>query len=79
MPVCWPQFNDLGPGPSHGFARNTAFRVKELKGSSVVMELTSDMVDQEKLKPYGYDFVLRVTVAVSDDHDGSLTQAVREA
>jgi D-hexose-6-phosphate mutarotase len=76
VPVCWPQFNDMGPGQAHGFARNTQFKVAETFGSRVTLELTPDMLTQEQRDKFPHDFVLRVTVAVSDDHGGSLTQVV---
>ena len=78
IPVCWPQFNDLGPVQAHGFARNSVFSVVALKGSSVIMELLPDAANwsDEARAAFPIDFVLRCTVAVSDDHGGSLTQVV---
>lgn len=37
VPVCFPQFGQLGPLGQHGFARNSAFTVAEASGSSVAM------------------------------------------
>lgn len=72
--MCWPQFNDMGPLSSHGFARNTKFTVKELSESRVVMQLTSADVSVEGF-PSGW--TLSMTVAVSDESGGTLKQAVR--
>ena len=77
IPVCWPQFNDMGEGQSHGFARNTAFKVTETYGSSVTLELTQEMISKDARSKFPHDFVLKVTVADSDDYGGSLTQVVR--
>lgn len=77
--MCWPQFNDLGPVQAHGFARNSTFSVVALKGSSVIMELLPAAANwsDEARDVFPHDFVLRCTVAISDDHKGSLTQVVR--
>jgi hypothetical protein len=37
VPVCFPQFGQLGPLGQHGFARNTAFEVVESSGDSVTL------------------------------------------
>jgi hypothetical protein len=37
VPVCFPQFGQLGPLGQHGFARNTAFEVVESSDSSVTL------------------------------------------
>lgn len=72
-PVCWPQFNDMGPLSSHGFARNSQFAVKEISDSQVVMRLTSEDVAVDGF-PSGWS--LSMTVAVSDDDGGTLKQTV---
>jgi len=37
VPVCFPQFGQLGPLGQHGFARNTAFEVVDSSDSSVTL------------------------------------------
>jgi D-hexose-6-phosphate mutarotase len=73
VPVCWPQFSDMGSGPPHGFARNSYFQVTEQSASRVVLTLSSDSA-KGKLPQ---EFVLEVTVAISDNHGGLLSQQVR--
>lgn len=71
--MCWPQFNDMGPLSSHGFARNTQFTVKEISDAQVVMQLVSDDVSVEEF-PSGW--TLLMTVTLSDDNGGTLKQTV---
>jgi glucose-6-phosphate 1-epimerase len=37
VPVCFPQFGQLGPLGQHGFARNSMFRVTEATDNKVVL------------------------------------------
>lgn len=71
--MCWPQFNDMGPGTSHGFARNSAFEVACLSGSKVELRLNSNQDTKER---FPHDFELRVTVEVTDAKGGTLHQTV---
>eukprot|EP00892_Ulva_mutabilis_P002247 jgi/Ulvmu1/12022/UM083_0035.1 len=73
IPVCWPQFNDMGPLSSHGFARNSQFAVKEISASHVVMQLSSDDVSVDGF-PSGW--TLLMTLALSDDNGGTLKQSL---
>lgn len=65
----------MGSGPPHGFARNSCFQVTKQSDSFVVLTLSSDSA-KGKLPQA---FVLQVTVALSDDHGGQLSQRVRLA
>lgn len=72
--MCWPQFNDMGPGPAHGFARNSLFTVEEQSASRVVLLLSASETTRTH---FPHDFELRISVSVSDDRGGELTQTVR--
>jgi glucose-6-phosphate 1-epimerase len=74
VPICWPQFNDMGPSTSHGFARNSTFSVKDISPEQVVLCLQSSDVEQAG---FPFDWELLVTVCVSDDNRGTLKQTVR--
>lgn len=42
IPVCWPQFSDMGPiKTQHGFARNSTFELKDLSTDTVTLSLTA--------------------------------------
>ncbi|GBF93444.1 glucose-6-phosphate 1-epimerase [Raphidocelis subcapitata] len=68
VPVCFPQFGQLGPLGQHGFARNTAFEVVESSDSSVTLLLKASGREDER---YPHPFELRVSVKLEDE---ALTQ-----
>lgn len=74
IPVCWPQFNDMGPGTSHGFARNSRFEVASLAGCKAVLRLCSS---EDTKREFPHDFELRVAVEITDAQGGTLHQTVR--
>eukprot|EP00959_Pyramimonas_sp_CCMP1952_P307464 6435669-Pyramimonas_sp.AAC.1 len=72
IPVCWPQFSDLGCcAASHGFARNSEWAIASEVGdgaTEVVLTLSSS---EETLKLYPYAFELKFTMRLSES--GKLT------
>jgi D-hexose-6-phosphate mutarotase len=75
IPVCWPQFNDMGPSTSHGFARNSLFEVENQSRDEVTLLLKSN---ENSRATFPFDRELRVKVLVTDDNGGSLIQTVRQ-
>lgn len=72
IPICWPQFGDMGPCKAqHGFARNTTFEVTESKADSITLELRGE-ADTFSDFPHPYILTCKVTVS-----DGSLEQELR--
>lgn len=62
VPVCWPQFNQRGPLPKHGFARNTAWQLEPSEASDgLVFALTDDDASRA-LWPHAFRIELRVTL-----------------
>jgi len=78
IPLCWPQFSDLGPCKTqHGFARNSEFKITDSSTNSVTMELQNDGEGNKTpgFSPpdeFPHKFIL--TCKVSLDQDGSLHQ-----
>lgn len=70
IPICFPQFSDLGPLGQHGFARNSEWSVESTLGADVtelVLVLTSS---EETLAIFRHPFELRFTVHLSDAGPG---------
>jgi len=75
IPVCWPQFGDLGPlKAQHGFARNVAWRLDQVArrlqpdGSSDVSAtwvLSSDMLQANPVPGWPHAFTVSLVVALS--------------
>jgi glucose-6-phosphate 1-epimerase len=65
VPVCFPQFADLGPLPMHGFARVTAWELIEsgcyADGAAHVRLRLADSVATRALWPYPFAIELAVT------------------
>ncbi|CAD7695457.1 unnamed protein product [Ostreobium quekettii] len=70
VPVCFPQFSDMGPLGAHGFARNSAFEVQDGESDQVTLALRPS---EEDLERWPQKFELRITVALSP---GCLTQTM---
>lgn len=68
VPVCFPQFGQLGPLGQHGFARNSAFTVAEEAADSVTLVLKATGSEDPK---YPHPFDLRVKVQLDNN---TLTQ-----
>lgn len=67
VPVIFPQFNQQGPLPKHGFARNRAWQVQEaqVRGEHAFAVLT--LSDDEATRAiWPHTFTLEMTVSVDD-------------
>jgi glucose-6-phosphate 1-epimerase len=76
IPVCFPQFSDMGAMESqHGFARNAAFVVDEAAGDNSACKVTL-LLDHTGSVAFPQPFQLRVSVEVRAPH-GALVQRLR--
>ena len=67
VPVCFPQFNERGPLPKHGFVRNTAWvpgaAESDAATDDAVLDLQlADSPATRALWPFGFAFSLRLTL-----------------
>ena len=66
VPVCWPQFNQRGPLPKHGFVRNLAWQAEApaagSKGDTLVLSL-HDNEATRAIWPHAFHARLAVTLA----------------
>jgi len=64
IPVCFPQFNQRGTLPKHGFARNMAWRLlnEQSQGPEKVFEL-SDNAQTQAVWPFKFKAQLKVSLA----------------
>jgi glucose-6-phosphate 1-epimerase len=68
IPVCWPQFSDLGPLCQHGFARNASWSpAVSVDGSSALFRLSSKSTDPALLGAWSHPFELELRVTVTDN------------
>lgn len=64
VPVCFPQFGQLGPLGQHGFARNSSFRLLEETADSATLVLKAIGSEDPK---YPHPFELKVKVQLGDN------------
>lgn len=62
VPVCWPQFNQRGPLPKHGFARNTAWRLEPTEAAHELRLSLRDDDASRALWPQAFRLALRLTL-----------------
>lgn len=62
-PVCWPQFNQRGLLPKHGFARNTAWRLEPTEAANELRLSLRDDDASRALWPHAFHVALRLTLA----------------
>ena len=62
VPICWPQFNQRGPLPKHGFARHVAWQAEAGGATSLVLSLR-DSDATRAIWPQAFQLQLTVTLA----------------
>ncbi|GMH41579.1 hypothetical protein BSKO_09489 [Bryopsis sp. KO-2023] len=62
VPVCFPQFADMGPINQHGFARNSTFAVEASTPDSVTLVFKPS---EAHLEIYPHPFELRIEVSIA--------------
>lgn len=66
IPLCFPQFNQRGPLPKHGFARNLAWRAEDAQAEASTMRLALHLTDDERTRAWWpHAFAARVDVVLS--------------
>lgn len=84
VPLCWPQFNQRGPLPKHGFARNARWQPVPAGPSEAALQLV-DSAQTRALWPEGFSLrlgvqllpgELRVTLDVHNPGDKAWSFAV---
>lgn len=67
VPLCFPQFNQRGSLPKHGFARNLAWRAEDAQAEAGTTRLALHLVDDERTRAWWPQvFAARVDVALSE-------------
>lgn len=74
IPICFPQFSNLGPLEPHGFARNRLWSIDKdpsfptNSSSKAFVDLILKTSDEDsKIWPYSYEFRLRVALGPAGD------------
>ncbi len=67
IPLCFPQFNQRGPLPKHGFARNLAWRADSAHAEEGATRLSLYLADDERTRTWWPQaFAARVDVVLSE-------------
>lgn len=67
IPLCFPQFNQRGPLPKHGFARNLAWRADSAHAEEGATRLSLHLADDERTRAWWPQaFAARVDVVLSE-------------
>ena len=67
IPLCFPQFNQRGPLPKHGFARNLAWRPGGAQAGEGITRLALHLNDDERTRAWwSQAFAARVDVVLSE-------------
>lgn len=63
VPLCFPQFNQRGPLPKHGFVRNIPWQLAPQEGDDTLVLRRVDDEATRRVWPAGFEAVLRATLA----------------
>ena len=66
IPLCFPQFNQRGPLPKHGFARNLTWRAEGMQAEAGTARLALHLANDERTRAWWRRaFAVRVDVALT--------------